>query len=250
MKRDLGPFVSGWDFDPTDICARKIVGLDGQEKLQVRLDLGVLQMELKGRPDGQSPHGYSSLLEYYLDQLENERSESGTDEKFVLDADACGDLGQESLLYYHRYVCLMRLGDFDAVVRDTTHNLALLDLVRAYAEDDEDRQSFEHYRPYVLMIYTRARGEICLEEGDHSGALKYIDEGLEKIRVCVADGDDIEAEEELEALTAWAEEIDRERPMNLHQKLVRELQNAIAEERYEQAARLRDRLKLLENTNS
>jgi len=212
--------------------------------------LGILQMELNGRPDGQTPHEYSSLLEYYLDELESERSDSGTDGNFVLDADACGDLGQEGLLFYHRYVCLMRLGDFSAVVRDTTHNLALLDLVRAYAEDDEDRESFEHYRPYVLMIHTRAKGEISLKEGDHVSALKYIDEGLNKIRNCVANVEDVEAEEELEALSAWAEEIDRERPISLQQKLARELQKAIAEERYEQAARLRDRLRLLENTNS
>ena len=37
--------------------ARKIVGEDGKEKLQVRLDLGLLQMELNGRPDGERPHG-------------------------------------------------------------------------------------------------------------------------------------------------------------------------------------------------
>lgn len=250
MKRDLGPFVTGWNFDPSDICARKIQGLDGREKLQVRLDLGLLQMELKGRPDGMCPHGYSSLLDYYLDQLEAERDRLDTDDQFVLDADACGELGQEGLLFYHRYVCLMRLGDFDAVVRDTTHNLALLDLVRAYAEDVDDRQSFEHYHPYVLMIHTRARSEVCLKEGDYAGALKQIDEGLEKIRALVANSDDVEADEELEALTAWAEEIDRERPISLQQKLARELKKAIAEERYEQAARLRDKLKSLENANS
>jgi hypothetical protein len=41
MKPDLAYFLSDWTFDPTDICARKIIGLDGHEKLQVRLDLGV-----------------------------------------------------------------------------------------------------------------------------------------------------------------------------------------------------------------
>lgn len=250
MKRDLGPFMMHWDFDPTDICARKIQGLDGREKLQVRLDLGLLQMELMGRPDGTAPHGHSSWLEYYLDQLEAERSDSGTDEGFLLDVDACDELEQEGLLFYHRYVCLMRLGDFEAVVRDTTHNLAILDLVRAYAEDDEDRQSFEHYRPYVLMIHTRSRGELCLKAGDYAGALNHIKEGRNKIKTCVANANDIEAEEELEALSAWAEEIDRDRPISLQQKLARELQKAISEERYEQAARLRDKLRLLENANS
>ena len=66
----------------------------------------------------------------------------------------------------------------------------------------------------------------------------------------MANSDDVEADEEVEALTAWAEEIDRERPISLQQKLARELKKAIAEERYEQAARLRDKLKSLENANS
>ena len=31
----------------------------------MRIDLGLLQMELDGRPDGQRPHGFESLLDYY-----------------------------------------------------------------------------------------------------------------------------------------------------------------------------------------
>ena len=248
MKRDLSPFLSNWDYDPTDICVRKIQGLDGREKLQVRVDLGVMQMELNDRPDGTRPHGHFSLLEYYLDQLEAEQAQSGTDENFYLDREACLELSQEGLLFYHRYVCLMRLGDFEAVARDTAHNLALLDLVRAYAKNEQDREIFEHYRPYVLMIHTRARGEVCLQKGDHSGALNHIENGIDKIQTCMANSG-IEADEEIEALSEWAEEIERNRPITLQQKLAQKLQKAIAEERYEQAARLRDRLSSLEKNN-
>ncbi|MCY3682802.1 MAG: UvrB/UvrC motif-containing protein [Gemmatimonadetes bacterium] len=248
MKRDLSPFLSNWDYDPTDICVRKIQGLDGREKLQVRLDLGVMQMELNDRPDGTRPNGHFSLLEYYLDQLEAEQTQSGTDENFYLDRNACLELSQEGLLFYHRYVCLMRLGDFEAVARDTAHNLALLDLVRAYAKNEQDREIFEHYRPYVLMVHTRARGEICLQKGDHSGALNHIEEGIDKIQTCVVNSG-IEADDEIEALSEWAEEIERDRPITLQQKLAQKLQKAIAEERYEQAARLRDRLSSLGKNN-
>jgi len=248
MSRDLAPFLNDWPFDPTDICARKIRGRDGREKLQVRLDLGILQMELHGRPDGARPHEHPSALDYYLDSLENHRTRKGTDADFVLDADACGELGQEGLLFYHRYICLLRLGDFDGVIGDTTHNLAILDLIKAYAEDDEDRRSFELYRPYVLMIHTRGKGEACLKSGDYDGALRRIEEGMAKIRACADGFDEVDAEEELRALSTWAEEIGREQPMSLKQQLVMELQAAIAEEHYELAARLRDRLRSLEKT--
>ena len=33
MKRDLSPFLSNWDFDPTDICVRKIQGLGRTGKI-------------------------------------------------------------------------------------------------------------------------------------------------------------------------------------------------------------------------
>ncbi|MFT5365461.1 MAG: hypothetical protein ACI8V2_000401 [Candidatus Latescibacterota bacterium] len=247
MKPDLAYFLSDWTFDPTDICARKIIGLDGHEKLQVRLDLGVLQMEMLGRPDGDRPKGHASMLDYYLDQLEAHRAQGESDETFRLDADACGDLAQEGLLFYHRYICLLRLAEYDSVVRDTTHNLAILDLVQAYADDEEDLISFEQYRPYVLMINTRAKGEICLLREDFQGALQRIEEGLSKIRACLESSEDVDGEEELQALATWAEEIDRDKPRSLLQQLTADLQNAIAEERYEQAAKLRDRLRALDH---
>ena len=49
---DLRPILGGWEYEPGQIMVRKIVGLDGAVKIQMRLDLGVLQMESTGRPDG------------------------------------------------------------------------------------------------------------------------------------------------------------------------------------------------------
>ena len=65
QSKDIVPLLKGWDYEPGTINVRKINGLDGRQKLQMRLDLGLLQMELTGRPDGAKPHGFDSLLEYY-----------------------------------------------------------------------------------------------------------------------------------------------------------------------------------------
>jgi hypothetical protein len=35
----------------------------GGRAIQVRLELGILQMALEGRPDGRRPHGSPSLLD-------------------------------------------------------------------------------------------------------------------------------------------------------------------------------------------
>ncbi len=54
-SRDISPVLKGWDYEPGTINVRKISGLDGSPKLQMRVDLGVLQMEMSGRPDGAHP---------------------------------------------------------------------------------------------------------------------------------------------------------------------------------------------------
>ena len=69
LSKDIVPLLKGWDYEPGTINVRKISGIDGAPKLQMRLDLGLLQMEMSGRPDGVRPHGCESLLEYFESQL-------------------------------------------------------------------------------------------------------------------------------------------------------------------------------------
>src|SRR4029077_14158690 len=56
MSLDLNSLLKDWPHETGSIKVRKIIGLDGNEKLQLRIDLSILQMEMKGRPDGQRPH--------------------------------------------------------------------------------------------------------------------------------------------------------------------------------------------------
>src|SRR5437868_13333022 len=65
MSLDLNTILKDWPHENRTIKVRKILGLDGRQKLQLRIDLGVLQMELTGRPDGLRPHGCESLLTYH-----------------------------------------------------------------------------------------------------------------------------------------------------------------------------------------
>src|ERR1041384_5758639 len=65
MSLDLNTILKDWPYESGTVKVRKITGLDGREKLQLRVDLGVLQMEIIGRPDGRRPHNCESLLEYH-----------------------------------------------------------------------------------------------------------------------------------------------------------------------------------------
>ena len=52
MTLDITNALADWEFDPDDVTVRTIEGADGREKIQLRLDLGLMQMEVDGRPDG------------------------------------------------------------------------------------------------------------------------------------------------------------------------------------------------------
>ena len=246
MEQDLSPIFKRWMFDPQKTCARKIVGIDGREKLQVRFELGLLQMEMTGRPDGTSPRGYESALDANLDRLEAHRRKHGSDDGFCLDERACDVLWTEGVQFYQRYICLLHLGDYEGVLRDTTHNLALLDLVRTYAGNDEIKCEFERSRTCVLMIHARSKGEICLQNGDFEGALEVVREGIEEIRCFLngsGDPETPESSDELRSLEDWVEEIRRRYPEPARESLFEQIETAVAEERYEQAAILRNRLR-------
>src|SRR6476661_1144366 len=77
FSKDIAAILKGWDYEPGTINVRKINGTDGSPKLQMRLDLGLLQMEMTGRPDGVRPHGFESLLEYHENQLAEFRRING-----------------------------------------------------------------------------------------------------------------------------------------------------------------------------
>ena len=66
MTLDLEDLIGGWDCPIGELRARATVGRDGQELLQLRVDLGVMQMFLEGRPDGERCHGLPTARAYIL----------------------------------------------------------------------------------------------------------------------------------------------------------------------------------------
>ena len=114
-SKDITPTLRGWDYEPGTINVRKVTGIDGLPKLQMRLDLGLLQMEITGRPDGARPHGFESLLEFYEDQIAEYKRERGSDDGFHLTNAQCQSLREEAVMYYHRYLSLFVLGEFPGV---------------------------------------------------------------------------------------------------------------------------------------
>lgn len=242
MNEDIGPILKNWRHVPDDVNVRIIRGSDGREKLQMRLDLGMLQMELDGRPDGRRPHRYESYLKYYTQKALQHKKEHGS--LLMLTPLDCWLLQQEAVQFYHRYLALMRLGDYRRVIRDTKRNLTVLDFVAEHTGNEEIVWSFEQYRPYVILMNTRAFASQSMDLQDYDKALEYIREGTHQLQQFYRLNHDRVGEErpELDILRDWAVEIRRKRPISDRERLSGELRRAVQNEEYERAALLRDML--------
>jgi hypothetical protein len=260
MSRDLTDMLREWEFQPDEVLVRIIPGDDGRTKLQLRVDLGVLQMEMDGRPDGLRPEGFESWLEYY-EQKQREHDETHPDAAaYQLGDEDCLRLWREAVQYYHRYLSFWHLELYDLCARDTARNLRLFNFVRAHTSDERQKVLFDQWRPYVLMMHARATATPLLQQRLFDEGLRAIEAGIEAIREFLDEYDQgHRAEEcvELVSLENWrAEILSREqraaarRPKSAAELLRRQLEAAVAAEQFEEAARLRDQIRNLSQQES
>jgi hypothetical protein len=245
MSLDLNNILKDWPHENGNVKVRKITGLDGREKLQLRVDLGVLQMEVTGRPDGERPHNCESLLEYH--QRRAVRA-GGKGEDYELTPEECAELQQEGIQYYHRYLSLFQVNDFAGVVRDTQRNLDLFTFVTEHTDREELSWSLQQFRPYVLMMNTRAKASIFLGQGKFGDAMAEIERGRDAIANFFHHSNFPELaskSSEIAFLDEWLEEVKAKRPLSKLEIMQREMESAIAGELYERAAELRDAINLL-----
>jgi hypothetical protein len=250
MSQDIRPILENWPYEPGKIIVRTIQGKNGEEKIQMRLDLGVLQMTMDGRPDGLRPKGYGSWLEYHLDQLDKHKSANDTDLGFHLNGDECQALRDEALMYYHRYLSLFVLEDFGRVERDTDRNLQVLDLCCKYATEEWDQFILEQYRPYILMMNSRSKAFQAMRARMFKTALAHAETGLQAIQEFFEKYDRDEGyaqSSEVQILLALRQEIVQRLPIGAIERLERKLKRALNEQRYEDACKIRDQITTLQD---
>ena len=245
MSDDISHILKSWRFNPDDdLMVRIVWGDDNRPKIQMLMDMGLMQMELDGHPASERPEGEESWLDYF-EHRRREYEESRVDDYFTLSDEDCRKLRREGVQYYYRYLSLMKLEDYPRVVRDTDRNLRLFAFVKKHAAREMDRWALDQYRPYVIMMNARARASLLLKNdpsGGITGAVELFDEGIGKIVVFYNEygiAAEIENSMELSLLKALKQEFLRMSPPSLEDELAR----AIREERFEDAASIRDRLK-------
>ncbi|OIO62415.1 MAG: hypothetical protein AUJ47_07785 [Candidatus Marinimicrobia bacterium CG1_02_48_14] len=245
MSFDLSQILQDWPYDQRRLTARKFLGDDGILKIQMRVDLGILQMNYEGRPDGTKPKKSTSWLDYFRKILKREKM-------LVLADEDVQQLRMEAIQYYHRYLSLYQLKDFPGVIRDTRHNLEIMKMIAQYGSE-EDLFSVQQYRPHVLMMHSSAKAELQLGRNQRKAALATVHQGIKQIKRFYGDVFDLdqpEASPEIMALRELQHRITDDSipdPPEKQVDLEENLELAVYSENFELAARLRDELNQLKD---
>ncbi len=234
---DVDHIVRQWPYQPGVISARLIRAEDGRNVLQMRIDMGLLQMEVTGRPDGERPGGEETCLDELMQQS------LGEDDAFELTEDQCFDVDREFLQFYHRRICLLALRDFRGAIKDADHTLALMDFASEHSPDPQWTLSHEQYRPFVHFHRAQAAAMVELQNSGPKAAIEQINTGLERIREVFAamDAEDQFDQDQLVVQLVELKESLRQQ-YEVGPTLAEQLANAVAAEEYERAARLRDEI--------
>lgn len=232
----LDHILRDWPFEPDSLCVRLLKGIDGRDIIQMRVDLGILQLETSGRPDGLRPEDQPTLLDVLM-RREVE------DPDLELDDETCGEVDREFVQYYHRRVAWLRLQRFDFAVRDADHTLALMDFCKEHSPCEEWTLQHEQHRAFVLFHRSQAAALGSIEDQRPEDAILAINEGLELIEENFEEmgwEDQFESDELVERLVDLRESLRND--FSIGKSLQEQLAEAVASEEYELAAQLRDEM--------
>lgn len=236
-QNNIDAILRSWMFDPQAVSVR-LLTLADRDVIQLRIDLGLLQLEVSDRPDGWRPGGEPTYLQFLKQHAANEG------ENFRLSEEQCSEIDREFVQFYHRRVCWLQLKSFDAAIRDADHTLEMMDFCKLHSPSEEWTISHEQYRPFVLYHRIKAAALHCFE--NNSGPERAIEEinlGLEQLRAVFAEfqvEEQFDEDELVQRLTEFRETIRTEYAVG--RTLRERLSDAIAAEQYEVAAEIRDQL--------
>jgi hypothetical protein len=233
--KDLDSILRDWEFDPHSLSVRLVKGEDGRDVIQMRVDLGVLQMETQGRPDGWEPDGFSSFLDAMLDIEKKE-------DDFVMTEEQCFEADREFVQFYHRRISWLRLQHYHRAVDDADHTLSLMDVCRDHSPDEEWTMSHEQYRPFVLFHRTQAAALAALNDSDAESAIDEINLGLALMRSVFEEHEADEDFDDDEMVVQLLKLRDSLKDEYIGPTLQERLAQAVQSEQYELAAKLRDEL--------
>ena len=179
LPSDFRAYLSAWPYDPEN-NVRLVRDRLGPDVMLVRQPMGLEQYEIRGRPDGEQPHGMESALDFQLTRLTAVK-QAKSEEDFSLSAEDCAELFYEGTLYYHRLLHLFRANEWTLADDDATQILGMIDLIEHYGQHEEDRLQPEQWRRGVTRIKAAGKIMVLLLEAHPREALKIVQETFQEM---------------------------------------------------------------------
>jgi len=252
MRRDLDDTLQGWPYEPEpgEVIAREVRARDGRMVIQVRVELGVLQMEISGRPDSLKPHGFSTYLDYLRYRAAGRgQAPGGKAPSWTMSPEHCTAADRELMQFHHRRLAWLTLQRYDKALLDSEHTLALMDFIAQHGSDAEYIATHERLRPLVLFHRTQAQAALALERRKPEEAIDVVREGVDRLLANQhreeEDGEPDQGDFPNQPLIEQLRILEQDIRKNFSvQKTLREqLDEAVADEDYERAAKLRDQIR-------
>lgn len=236
-SEDIDRLLKHWPYEPGEVSARLVRAANGRQVVLMRVEMGILQMEVEGRPDGTRPEGFAT----YQDYLQSRAVAEGDD--LELTEEECAEADREFLQYYHRRLCWLSLREFGRAVEDADHTLSFMDFVRQYSPDEQWTVAHEQYRPFVLFHRTQAAALAQLDEDIPEAAIDELNRGLRQLRELFVEHEAEEHYDQDEMVRRLQALRDKIRDhYHIEPSLPEQLAAAVAAEQYELAAKLRDEM--------
>jgi len=245
---DIGPLLRRWPIRPGGFSARLAYGEDDRPFLVARVAMGLLQMELDGRPDGQTFRGKPTCLDWIEAQEDEEAVEAGD----------WLELQRELLQFHQRHAALMHVarktrarGDrllaqslFARAARDAFHMLGIACVVAAAGLEEELLEPIGQDLPGLTADHALAMCEYALTLGDPESAIDMCCGGQKAIKeLYAAEGLARQARQDPAYRALRRRERRLRRRFAIEQTTQEQLEAAVRAEDYERAIVLRDRLR-------
>ena len=225
-----------WPHEPGKLSARLVQDSYGVSRVQVRVELGILQMELVGRPDGGNP--------FFEDRFEGSKA-TGTHD---LDSETCRILHREAAMYAYRALVCSSLELHEQVVRDANRNLTVMRFMIQHAREVRDRKASQALCVQLLMMSSRARAAEALHARSPSLARTTLEDGIREVQDALRSagrGNEIESAAEVQLLRNMLDVLIPKLPSSQRHEMELRLKAALEVENYELAAILTNELRQL-----
>jgi len=226
---DIREILTRWPWSGDGPRARLLVGADGVERLQVRLEAGLLQFEGVGRPDGARPDGLESVWD--AARARGGRAGPG----------AAESMRQEAQLFHQRARAWFLLGAFDRASADCARNAAAMQWLIENALPEIDPVPLQSIRFAAILLQARADATGCSRRGDTQGALAAIDRALAMMQRVQQEHDAVSTE--VVMLRTLRDAFVPKLPSSQRADLEQRLRDAVRCENFALASILRDELR-------